>query len=51
MYRMGKARKRFLARPGHGREPASCVGGRENPLALEAPGVTRLCRKSEGSKL
>jgi hypothetical protein len=47
MYRVGKARKRFLARSGHGREPASCAGGRENSLALQAPGVTRLCRESE----
>jgi hypothetical protein len=44
MYRVGKARKRFLAQPGHGREPASCTGGRENSYyALQAPVVTRLC--------
>jgi hypothetical protein len=47
MYRVGKERKRSLARPGHGREPASCAGGRENSLALQAPGVSRLCRESE----
>jgi hypothetical protein len=51
MYRVGKARKRFLARPGNRREPASCAGGRENSLALQAPNVSRLCRKCEGSKL
>jgi hypothetical protein len=26
-----------------GREPASCVGGRENSVALQALGATRLC--------
>ena len=26
-----------------GCEPASCAGGRENSLALQAPGATRLC--------
>ena len=36
VYRMGKARKRFLARPGNGREPASCGGGRENSDVLQA---------------
>ena len=43
IYKVGKAGKRFLARPGHGRKPASCAGGQENSLALQAPDVTRLC--------
>ena len=51
MYRVEKARECFLARPGHMKGPASCAGGRENSSALQAPGVTRLCRKCEGSKL
>ena len=51
MYRVGKAHKHFLAQPRHRREPASCTGGQENSLALQAPGVTRLCQKCEDSKL
>ena len=48
MYRVGKARKRFLSRPGHMREPASSGGKQENSLALQAPG----CAGSvKGSKL
>ena len=33
----GESASRFLARPGHRREPASCTGGRENSTALQAP--------------
>ena len=43
MNRVGKARERFLARPGHGREPASCGGSWEISYALQAPIVTKLC--------
>jgi len=43
MYRVGKALGAFWLGRDTGREPASCAGGRENSLALQAPSVTRLC--------
>src|SRR6267154_6443172 len=43
MYRVGNAPGAFqLGQPDTGREPSSCVGVRENSLALQAPSVTRL---------
>jgi hypothetical protein len=40
---VGKALGAFWPGRDTGREPASCVGGRENCVALQALGVTRLC--------
>ena len=39
----GQSASRFRAQPEHRREPASCVGGRENSLALQTLDVSRLC--------
>jgi hypothetical protein len=43
MYSVGKAPGAFWLGSDTGREAASCAGGRENSVALQAPSVTRLC--------